>query len=213
MTSLPSRNQIDAIIFDFGGVLFDIDYNAPVEAFKKLNLANFQEWYAKAGQSKLFDELEVGNIKGDEFLEELAQLSTTPVEKHQIKSAWNAILKGISKDRIQLIHDLSNSHRTFLLSNTNALHVEAFEKVLEEVMGMEFYRTAFEHIHYSNVLGMRKPHPETFLHVCSLHDLEPARTLFIDDSKQHVDGALKAGLIAYHLELSEEDIHQAFKNW
>jgi putative hydrolase of the HAD superfamily len=53
---------------------------------------------------------------------------------------------------------------------------------------------------------MKKPHPETFLHVCERHGLNPSRTLFLDDSIQHVEGAHRAGLHAHHLDLSKEDL-------
>jgi putative hydrolase of the HAD superfamily len=39
--------------------------------------------------------------------------------------------------------------------------------------------------------------------VCKWNGLVPSETLFIDDSKQHVDGALLAGLKAYHLKPGE----------
>jgi putative hydrolase of the HAD superfamily len=68
---------------------------------------------------------------------------------------------------------------------------------------------AFEEAHYSHDLGLKKPHPETFLHVCERHGLAPSRTLFLDDSIQHVRGAAEAGLHAHHLDLTKED----FAGW
>jgi putative hydrolase of the HAD superfamily len=38
------------------------------------------------------------------------------------------------------------------------------------------------------------------------HRADPARTIFIDDSIQHVIGARGAGLHAEHLELEKEDV-------
>ena len=38
------------------------------------------------------------------------------------------------------------------------------------------------------------------------HGAEPERTLFIDDSIQHVVGAREAGLCAEHLDLHKEDV-------
>ena len=63
--------------------------------------------------------------------------------------------------------------------------------------------------HYSYDLGVKKPDPATFLHVCGLHGLNPAKTLFLDDSIQHVRGAEEAGLVAHHLDLSQGD----FASW
>jgi putative hydrolase of the HAD superfamily len=59
---------------------------------------------------------------------------------------------------------------------------------------------------------MRKPHPEAFLHLCALHQLDPARTHFIDDSFQHIEGARAAGLRATHLaDLTEQGFWAAIE--
>jgi len=54
-------------------------------------------------------------------------------------------------------------------------------------------------VYLSHDLGLRKPHTEVFTHIVKELGLDPAETLFIDDSIQHVQGALKAGLKAHHL--------------
>ena len=78
-------------------------------------------------------------------------------------------------------------------------------------MGIEYFKAAFEKVHYSNVLGFKKPYPESFAKYCQLEGLEPAKTLFIDDSMQHVEGAEKAGLLAYHIDVTKMDVRDVFK--
>ncbi|MDG1261954.1 MAG: HAD family phosphatase [Flavobacteriales bacterium] len=206
MKTLPSSDQLDAIILDFGGVLFDIDYLRPAVAFKQLGLDNFEEIYSKATQSDLFDRLETGAISNTDFLKALQQHLPPRVTLDQVEAAWNTILLDIPKARIDFVHQLKERYRMFLLSNTNAIHVAQFEKTIDQKMGLSYFYQGFEKIHYSNVLGIKKPAPSTYLHLCELHGLDPARTLFVDDSPQHVKGALDAGLHAYHLELPEEEI-------
>ena len=108
--------------------------------------------------------------------------------------------------RAELVRHLGSRTRLFLLSNTNAIHARVFEEDLRATLpDASSFWDAFETAHYSQDLGMKKPHPETFLHVCQLHGLRPERTLFLDDSIQHVRGAEEAGLHAHHLDLSKED--------
>ena len=57
----------EAVILDFGGVLYDIDYDAPVQEFKQLGVADFAGLYKQAGQSPEFDDLESGRITPDAF--------------------------------------------------------------------------------------------------------------------------------------------------
>lgn len=203
---LPSPEAIDAIILDFGGVLYDIDYDAPARAFEALGMADFKALYSQAAQSDLFDRLETGAIANDDFLRALQDYTPAGTTLAQVLHAWNVILLGIPKHRIDFVHALAAKYRMFLLSNTNAIHVAEFEQHIDAAMGLDYFRAAFEKVHYSNVLGLKKPYPETYLHVCALHGLQPERTLFIDDSVQHVRGALQAGLHAYHLEVPHEEL-------
>ena len=97
------------------------------------------------------------------------------------------------------------------MSNTNAIHVPAFERIIAEDNGIADFKALFDGAYYSCEMGLRKPDAEAFHHVLSRHGAEPARTLFIDDSIQHVLGARAAGLRADHLELHKEDVIGLFQ--
>jgi putative hydrolase of the HAD superfamily len=209
----PNPDSIDAIILDFGGVLYDIDYDAPARAFEALGMDDFKTLYSQASQSDLFDRLETGKIANDDFLRALQTYTPPGTALEQVLHAWNVILLGIPKYRIDFVHALAANYRMFLLSNTNAIHVAEFEQHIDAAMGLDYFRAAFEKVHYSNVLGLKKPHPETYLHLCELHGLAPERTLFIDDSVQHVRGALEAGLQAYHLEVPGEELAEVMRDF
>ena len=59
--------DLDGVILDFGGVLYDIDYDAPPEAFAKLGDSDFASLYHQASQSPWFDDLETGRLDKDAF--------------------------------------------------------------------------------------------------------------------------------------------------
>lgn len=206
------RHSIKNIILDFGGVLFDIDYNRPIQAFRKLGIPNFESLYHKANQSDLFDRLEVGEISKEFFVSQIQQLSEIELSEDDIINAWNSILIGINKERISRVHELREKYKVYLLSNTNEIHVAAFEKTVDKEMGLEYFRNAFDAIYYSNVLGLKKPNPNTFLEICNRNNLLPSETLFMDDSLQHVEGALEAGLIACYLDLTKSNFLELIKD-
>ncbi len=196
----PVRN----IIFDFGGVLFDIDYFAPARAFQQLGFENFGQFFSQATQHVEFDLLDRGSISNEDFIEFLRS-HIPSVSAQQIKDAWNSILIGLRTEEIDFVRRLRGSgYRTFLLSNTNALHVEAFEKMIRSAIGMDAFHAAFDHVYYSNVIGRRKPDPETFRMVCEWNDLVPSETLFLDDTRQHIEGAERAGLRTVYLAEKEK---------
>lgn len=189
----------EAVIFDFGGVLFEIDYNAPAREFEALGMQAFAKAYSQAQQNEIFDLLETGKVPGDAFYNWIS--SYLPhASRVEIEYAWNSILVQLIPERVDYIFSLKEKGiRTFIFSNTNELHVEVFEKMIENTYGLEKFKSAFEFVHYSNVLGMRKPDPESFLEICRIHGLTPEKTIFIDDSIQHVQGSIKAELKGLHL--------------
>jgi len=191
--------EIKNIIFDFGGVLFAIDYNAPAVGFSKLGWDGFTAEYSQANQNPIYDQLEIGAIAPNLFMEHLYQ-QMPKAAKEDVMEAWNSILLFPISDRLKAIPLIKKAgYRTFLLSNTNAIHVPAFEQMMKDSGDYENFLAGFETIHYSQVLGKRKPHPETFKHLLQLHQINGDETLFIDDSIQHVKGAEAAGIQTLHL--------------
>lgn len=210
-----SRNNpmIRNIIFDFGGVFFEIDYHAPVREFKKLGFEDFDKIYTQASQSDLFDLLETGKISNESFYEKIESYCPVGTTRQQVIDAWNSILLYIVPEKVAIAREMKDKGlRTFLLSNTNAIHVAEFERMIDVKMGLNAFRSCFEKVYYSNEIGIKKPYPETFLQVCQWNNLNPEETLFIDDSIQHVQGAKKAGLQVAHLTSgnSLEDIIRQF---
>jgi HAD superfamily hydrolase (TIGR01509 family) len=65
------------------------------------------------------------------------------------------------------------------------------------------YRDVFDREFYSCHLGHMKPSPEYFHEIVRLAELDPARTLFIDDRIDNVEAARKAGLQAAQFVLGE----------
>ena len=201
MSMLP-----EAVILDFGGVLYDIDYDSPVRAFKKLGVADFAGLYKQAGQSPEFDDLESGRITPDAFYRFMEGHCDKGTTRQQVVDAWNSILIGMHPSRVDLVQALGQQTRLYIFSNTNVIHAHVFEAWMEKEFGLSAFRSAFEGVHYSHELGMRKPDPAAFLSICERHRLQPNQTLFIDDSKQHVEGARQAGLEAHWHHPVEDDV-------
>lgn len=191
---------IKNIIFDLGGVILNIDYQLPVKAFKELGLENFEQWYSQKSQNDLFDRLETGRISPGEFRNEVKKYLSTHATDQQIDAAWNAILLDLPIERIKLLQAIRKNYRSFLLSNTNEIHITAFSVIIEKAHGMSTFNNLFEKIYYSSRINMRKPHKEAFELVLKENGLLPEETVFIDDSIQHIEGARKAGIYAIYLD-------------
>lgn len=197
---------IETLILDLGGVLIDVDYRATGLHFGSLGITGFDALYSKARQSDLFDRFETGDLSPQGFRDEVRALLSAALADTEIDAGWNAMLGTIPPERIALVKELKQRYQLLLLSNTNAIHVPAFEAIIARDLGIRDFRSLFHGAYYSCELGMRKPNAEIFQHVLEQHGADPARALFIDDSIQHVEGARAAGLHAQHLELEKEDV-------
>lgn len=198
--------MIRTVLLDLGGVLIDVDYNASVKAFAAMGVNDFDALYSKAKQSDLFDRFEVGAVSVAAFRDELRRITGQDLSDADIDRGWHAMLGSVPPARIELLHRLKERYKLLLLSNTNALHVPEVHAILARENGITDFDALFDGAYYSSALGLRKPHAETFLRVLELQGADPATTLFIDDSIQHVEGARKAGLQAEHLDLGKEDV-------
>lgn len=198
--------RYDTLILDLGGVLINVDYGATGRHFEALGAQGFDALYSKAKQSDLFDRFETGELSAQGFRNEVRAMLGPDLSDADIDAGWNAMLGTIPPERIDLVHRLKKRYCLLLLSNTNAIHVPAFEAIIARDLGIRDFRSLFHGAYYSCELGMRKPSADIFHYVAAKHQADAARTLFIDDSIQHVEGARRAGLHAEHLELEKEDL-------
>ena len=192
--------SIKNIIFDFGGVILNIDYTLTEIAFAKLGLKDFAGIYSQAAQKELFDDFEKGLVTPAYFRSEVKKYITQDVSDVQIDEAWNAMLLDLPEERVHLLDKLKSTHRVFLLSNTNDIHFTAFSSYMKNKFKRDIFAEAFEKYYVSHKVKMRKPDAEIFEFVVRENNLKKEETIFIDDSIQHIEGARKAGLNTLFLE-------------
>ncbi|HLC83688.1 MAG TPA: HAD family phosphatase [Bacteroidia bacterium] len=199
-------NNYKNIIFDLGGVILNIDYSLTEKAFSKLGISDFKTLFSQAQQTQLFDNYEKGFISSDEFRTELKKYLPKNITDEEINHAWNAILLDLPEERIKFLKKIKTTHRTFLLSNTNDIHIETLNQYLQKEFAMPDLSTLFEKEYLSYKIGMRKPDAEIFELVLEENNLIASETLFIDDSIQHVEAAKKLGISAYWLDVKKESV-------
>jgi len=191
---------IKNVIFDLGGVILDIAPQRTVEKMKELGIQNFDLLYSQLKQNETFDLLEKGDLSEDQFVYEILKHTDKPIAKTDIIEAWNALLLDFKADRIDLISRLNDSDRfqTFLLSNTNGIHKKTYNEDLFRQYAKRL-EDLFKAAYFSHEIGMRKPDHEIFRFVIEQEQLNPAETLFIDDSRANITAAAEVGLATCHI--------------
>lgn len=189
------------LLFDFGGVIIDIDYERTPEAFRRLSRAGSTPVFSQAHQAELFDRFETGHLSPAEFRAGLREAYDLDATDAELDAAWHAMLLDVPAERLALIGELrARGHETALLSNTNALHIGEINERLARQYGFRHgIADVLDRVFYSQEVGHRKPGDEIFHHALREMNWRPADVLFIEDSPQHVATARRLGLQVLHL--------------
>lgn len=205
-----SLNTIDAIIFDLGGVVLNLDPEKTVNAFADITGLRQSE-LVEMGNNNFFKQFERGEISSSQFRNNLNELFNLDIENQVMDNAWNAMLLDLPIERLKLIGGLKDKFKTFVLSNTNEIHSKAFDNTVSEVTGGHRIQEYFEEVYYSYKLGMRKPDTKIFELVITKNNLDCSKTLFIDDTLEHIESANQIGLQTWHL-TNQEELFTVFDN-
>jgi glucose-1-phosphatase len=187
-------NSYSTIIFDLGVVIIDLHLDKCVHSFSEMTGVAPQEIEKWLPMEYPFHAYETGQISTETFIEAIGQLANKPLTMNQVDMAWNAMLGDIPLARLQLIERIAAKHRTFVLSNTNELHIQEFHKSVERSHGLAYFRSLFQKVYYSYEMGARKPESKIYQTVLEEQGLHPSEVLFIDDNEQNIRGAEALGL-------------------
>jgi putative hydrolase of the HAD superfamily len=191
--------MIDTIIFDFGDIFINLDKRATIEGLERLGLSSWNE-----DLDRLNISFEKGQISRDAFLLGIQkQIPNATID--EILMAWNAVLLDFPLYRLEFLQLLSKKFRLFLLSNTDAIHIDHFEQREGASFYGDFYQ-CFEKVYFSYEMGMRKPDAEIYTTLINRHELSPKRTLLVDDKKDNTEAAKALGLHVWNLQVGKEDV-------
>jgi len=186
--------MIKNIVFDFGGILLDLDQAASFNAFSTLIGEKITKEDAHLKLGNAFIELEKGNISNESFIWKFQHLKGGNMDPVKIIKAWNAMLLRIQPTIFPFLLDVKQKYRTILLSNTNAIHIEhVTHRMLERNHGIRDWDRYFHAIYYSHDMNMRKPDYEIYHKLIEEENIDPSETLFIDDTKENVEAAIACG--------------------
>lgn len=194
-----NSTHIKNIIFDLGGIFLNINYALTEQAFIKLGVTNFADFYTQHHASVLFEDLETGKIAPEYFCDALRKISNVALTNEAIYTAWNAMLLDLPIERLHWLEAISKRYNIYLYSNTNKIHYDAFVSIAEKVLQNKQFNDYFIKAYYSHELGLRKPYAASYTAILQEQNLAPTETLFIDDTIKNIEGAAEAGLQTLHL--------------
>ncbi len=192
-------SAIKNIIFDLGGVIINLSVDKTHQAFATLSGLPVDEIKTRVHHGAFFHDFERGLITDHEFREHLRESLNLNVSDSQLDAAWNAMLLDIPRARIQLLERLKSHFNIYLLSNTNNIHLQRFNGIVEQLTGKPTIDHYFHDAYYSHLLKLSKPDVAIYQHVLGQHAMLPQETIFLDDNKDNLAGANKVGIQTFHV--------------
>ena len=183
------------LLFDFGGVLVDLDKQRCINAFAELGF-NIVPYLGTFQQGGFFSDFERGVITTKEFCDIIREKSNNPnLTDAQIVGAWERYLLDVPEERLEMLLRLKEKFTLHVLSNTNPVHWAMAENGYFRYKGLTV-SDFFDKIFLSCELGVEKPEPEIFEKVVAGIGCAPDDILFFDDSEVNCEAARKCGLQA-----------------
>ena len=177
-----------ALLFDLGGVLVDIDFTGALRSWAAHSKLPFDELKRKYQFDSAYERHERGEISASEYFSHIAEvleLSATPA---QVESGWNAIFMGEITTTRLLVEQARRQLPCYAFTNTNASHMANWSRLYPGVV------SAFDKVYASHEIGLRKPERAAFEYICRDTALAPSSILFFDDLLDNVHAATAAGL-------------------
>jgi glucose-1-phosphatase len=203
MTSRLSPGSADALLFDLGRVVLDIDFSKAVACWAGHAGCTSQSIIARyARDSEAFRLHEMGKISDAAYFDSLRRSLGIAISDAQFLEGWNAIFAGAMPDIAKLLPRAARHMPLYVFSNTNRPHVEYFSKEYADLLGH------FRELYLSSSIGLRKPDAEAFDHVVQSIGVPADRIVFFDDLAENVEGARARGLTAVQV-TSPRDVADA----
>ena len=188
------------LLFDFGGVLVDLDRQRVEASFDRIGF-DIRPYLGTYKQAGIFSQLEQGCISIHEFCNGIRALSAqqdselSQLTDEAIVAAWQSYLTEVPTERLEMLLKIKQHHPISLLSNTNAVHWRMAQEHLFNYKGLQV-DDFFDHIFLSCNLGVEKPDPIIFNKVVEAMKVPAHDILFFDDSEVNCQAARQCGLKA-----------------
>lgn len=195
--------HIDTIIFDFGGVVIDIDPQITVKKLHEMGFEDVDKFKSPEFIDDIVRKFERGIFTPEVFRERLRAFLKMDITDQQVDDAWNALIYDIPAERIEVLEEVKKNYKIFLLSNSNEIHYDIYVRDLQLRFGYREFDSLFDKSYFSFDTHLSKPDPEAYEFLMYQHDLVPEKTLFIDDNEKNIKTARTLGLKTYLLRKPE----------
>jgi putative hydrolase of the HAD superfamily len=197
-----SPGAADALLFDLGRVVFEIDFEKALTCWARHAGCAPSDIAARFARDESYRHHEIGKISDAEYFANLRSSLGVALTDEQFLEGWNAIFAGTMPNIDALLERAGRHLPLYAFSNTNRAHVAYFPTVYADVL------RHFRQVFVSSAIGLRKPDAAAYHHVVSEIGVPASRIVFFDDVAENIEGARAVGIHAVHVR-STADIAEA----
>ncbi|MDP2241001.1 MAG: HAD-IA family hydrolase [Burkholderiales bacterium] len=196
------KPSVDALLFDLGGVIVDIDFRRVFEAWSADSGVPAATLESRFSMDVYYERHERGEIPVADYFESLRSSLGIRLTDKQFERGWNAVFVREVPGIARLLRGVQSRFPLYVFSNSNAAHHDYWAREYASTLSM------FRKVFVSSDLGRRKPEPQAYSAVAQAMGTPLPGILFFDDFKDNVEAARKVGMQAVHVK-SFADIEKA----
>ena len=201
-----TQQPVEALLFDFGGVLIEIDFDRVFERWAELAGVPVAQVKSRFEHGSAYEAHERGEIDAAQFYATQRAALGIDLTDADFDDGWQQVFGPEIAPTVALLPRLRESIPLHLFSNTNRTHHDYWKRRYAQAL------QPIERRFISSEMGVRKPTRESFDAVAAALGVPPGRILFFDDTAANVEGARAAGLQAVRV-TSPEDVRAAVARW
>ena len=181
-----------------GGVIVDVHYDRSIQYFQAIGVNDADQHIGACHHKGLYFAFENGDIDTAEFCRLLCDHAGKSIQRERIEEAWRSMIDPPQAYKLDYLQELRKKYRLFLLTNNNPVIMD-WACTLGFASPGKALNDYFDKIYMSYQMKCMKPHPVIYQMMIEDAGINPAESLFIDDSELNIQGAESCGLSVLHV--------------
>jgi putative hydrolase of the HAD superfamily len=186
-------NDVDALLFDLGGVVIDIDFGRMFARWSRLAGVPAETLRARFSFDAAYERHERGEIDGAAYFASVRASCGLALSDEQLIAGWTSIYLGEVPGIAAVLRRLAGTLPLYAFTNSNPTHMTYVFREFAETL------RPFRRVFVSSDIGCRKPEREAFAAISRAIGVPLERILFFDDTLANVEGARAAGVPSVHV--------------
>ena len=202
--------QIETLVFDYGGVIVNIDDASVVKAMESLGVTMFKRLIHFRKIKRLIYQYINGLVAETVTLKERLSLCREGTSTEDIEEILEELCGNLPVERLEALVKLRKRYKVYLLSNINNTLWQKSVSLMKQLG----YSTdeLFDEVFLSYAMRKEKPSVEIYEEMTQLTGLNPATTLYFDDRAENAQAGRNFGFPSVLVKTNHLEEHQEWQD-